>query len=253
MLAEFVQAILGISDKSRRASVVTVPGVHRYAWLDVNDGNPEKIDLEPALVADEVLGIEDVVDVVRPSVDPAVWVSHKAVTVLPDRKDRRDRVTCPLRRGDIFKLLESMANPSHLFALSPAEAIRFLRFDLPGDHAQSLIDALREVDFQRKSDGRHVTEHGRESLGRAVEAKVQGQKDVPAEFAVTVAPFEIPGTRQMTVSVRVGIHLAPSDEKIVFRVLPGEIDRSLDAASVMIANNIRAQVGTACRCCAASQ
>lgn len=240
MLKEAMEFLLGQGAERDRARVVRIPGVHRRVWMDTNDGGPSEIDIDPPLRSDTVATVSDIVEVIESAGNPEVWVGNGSTVVLLDRKDRRERVTCLHPESDRFRTLRGLDSVTREF--TPAEAIRFLRFELPGDHAAPLIDTLRTVDFTRKSDGRATTEHGRESLGRKVEAQVQGQSAIPETFSVSVNPWGFPGAFSIGAVVAVGIHIDVTKERIVFGVLPDEMANAVFDAREQLFEKIKSSI-----------
>jgi len=84
-------------------------------------------------------------------------------------------------------------------------AVAILRDELWGCCDASLLAAMRSLDFTRRNDGSRTIEHGRESLGKSIEAKVQSRAAELAEFY----DFEVPVFAQEPVDAfRVRIHCA---------------------------------------------
>ena len=115
-----------------------------------------------------------------------------------------------------------------------SEVVKFLRFGLSGA-TEVAARSLARVDFSRKSDGAHEAGHGRESLGKSVEAVVQQSETIPEEFEVRCPVYMNPGLRDLTsVSVRVGIYLdvegVPRRSSEDARVLLGRVDRAIEWA-----------------------
>ena len=64
-----------------------------------------------------------------------------------------------------------------------------------------------------------MNEHGRESLGKSVEAVVQQADAIPESFTLNFQPLVNYGLRLIEVSVRVGVAIDHEQQRIVFRLL----------------------------------
>lgn len=161
--------------------------------------------------------------------EPEVYHSHDQVVVILDRDGRREAVKMPLERTDRFASLLRLTKPGGR-SFGPAEAVKFIRFELHGVGADALCAAIRKLDFTRKSNGERTVEHGRESLGRSVEAAVQAPQQVPEEFIAEVPIWSVSGLRNIKAKVRVGVYLDVNDESIELVPLADEISGALEAA-----------------------
>jgi hypothetical protein len=222
MIAEAISKIAELTRKAHAAEVVKIPGVDRVVHLRVGDEIRE-IAVEAPKRMPTVDGVEDLIAMLKRkdiAPLPEVYVASSEVRAHLDGGKRVEFVSLPLPRTRRWMaLLALLSHP----AMSVADAIKLLRFDLYGPHATTLLPMLRRVDFSRASTGRVTNEHGRESLGREVEAKVQGAGEIPEEFAVRLPVFDVQGLRQIEQSVTIRIHLAPGEEKIEFHPLEDEL------------------------------
>jgi hypothetical protein len=157
--------------------------------------------------------------------DPVeLFVSEAGVQIVPLDGDRRSEVFVPFNISDRFVQLLRLDGKG----FTPREAVRFLRFALEiGDHA--VIDKLSKVSFSRKSDGTSTVDHGRESLGRSVEAAVAEASEIPKSFKYSLPVFTNPGFRHMA-SLEIGIYLDLDSELI--RLIPSNdgLQMAKDAA-----------------------
>lgn len=106
-------------------------------------------------------------------------------------------------------------------SMDPKTAVRWLR--LAACAPQGVIDAMRRVDFTRRSDGSHTNDRQKESLGRSVEAAVQGRDDIPEDMELSVQVWE---GIDVFVSLRVLIDFDLQNQTILFAVR----DRDYSAA-----------------------
>lgn len=170
-------------------------------------------------------GFEDVVAFAKLCPKPHIFHDTEVVWLITDADDRRERVTMPLHRTQRFKTLEQLQQPRQY---SVKDAVKLLRYNLHDGTAASVVAALSRIDFTRKSDGGAAVDHGKESLGRRVEAHVQQADQVPEVFEVTVPLYSTPGLKSFRPNVRVGVYLDLEDEAIELRVLADEISSAVD-------------------------
>lgn len=139
-----------------------------------------------------------------------VYVNRKQLEIVVDKANRWARVLVNFTRCDRFESLVELRQKS----FTPPEAVHFLRFRLECPE-QHVVDSLRRIDFHRKSDGSSVIEHGKESLGRAVEAEVQQADQVPESFFINLPIWMNPGF-QFEGQVEIGIQLQPNEQRVRF-------------------------------------
>lgn len=234
MLADFVKAIQGLAEAARAPRVLEVPGVPRKRWIE-HGGELEGLELPAPDREHKLHGYDDVVAAARDSViapGPELYFDAAGVVLVLDRHDRRARVTMPLVESERFKLLRALRAQAH--SLAQKAAVKLLRYDLHGTGVETVLQALRVLDFSRTSDGTRTVEHGKESLGRTVEARVQRADKVPESFKVTTPVWSNAGLRGIEAAVEVGLFLDMDDEKVELRVLADEIDRALVVAQTAL-------------------
>lgn len=218
-----------------RKVVVVIPG-------KVDDvDNVAVHDYPEALRGGELHSLNDVIAAAQDSkvcADPEVYHDAKRVLILIDRKNRREAIVMPLHLSEHASLVCKL-NIEH--GWQPNELIKLVRFKLPNvTGASALLTALKKVDFRRRSDGTRTTEHGKESLGRSVEAEVQGASDIPEEISATFAYYSDPGLVNVTeVTVRIGVHIDVENERIHIAPLADELTKAHDKAQAVIGNELR--------------
>lgn len=234
MLAEGFQRIADFAQAAHRLEVVTVPDLRKVLVRTGED--VEDFDLPPVPRGGELLGVDDLVAAATDgdfAKAPEVYHDTTAVRLVVDRGDRHEVVTMSLMPSKRFLLLESLAAEGK--TRSPRELIRMLRFDLPVSGATPLMNALRRVDFSRSSAGYAQTEHGKESLGRSVEAAVQQADQVPQTFVATVPVYQNPGLVGITsVDVELGVHIDLDEQAILVKPLADELCLALQRAQQAI-------------------
>ena len=150
----------------------------------------------------------------------SIWVGEEGVKVVFDPKYRDDVATLVLEDSEEFQALGSLPRK-----FSQKSLRFFLRstFDAGGD-VEKVLEAIKTVDFSRQSDGTSTVEHGRESLGKSVEAKVQGATEIPERFTVECARWATDGLR-MKVPISLMLDVDFQDECFVLKPGPNELNK----------------------------
>lgn len=231
MLADFVDKLTELAKKAHGAEALQIPGDSRRVL--VRQGDEFAFEDIPAPDRKITLrGIDDIVELCRDKTiapAPEVYHSGDAIRVVLNREDRREVAVMALTKSERF---ESMVALRKGTSFSVKDAIRFLRVDLhsSGQGVGELIAGLRRVDFSRSSGTQRTTEHGRETLGRQVEAAIQQTDRVPEDFKATVPVFTNPGLKGITCTLRCAINIDLDNEKIEISTLADEIQGALDGA-----------------------
>ena len=173
MLAEAIKAIVELGQDSAAVDFHAHPALPNRVFIRHGDELLEK-DAPPPLRNHQLEGFDDLVraledEAIAPA--PEVYVSRVAVVALLNRGERREAVSVKLVETDRFKILRRLQSAPAL--MDPKQVIKLLRFDLHSVNAEAVIQGLRKVNFTRTSSGASNVEHGRETLGRSVEASVQ--------------------------------------------------------------------------------
>ena len=150
-----------------------------------------------------------------------VWHNEERVVVVFDDLNRRDVGVLPLRRSPQFYLLEKLGKDG----LDHRTFIRTLRHDLAYTGVEGLLSLVRKVEFKRHNDGRSDIGHGKESLGRAVEAAVTTTDELPEEVDLSVPLYETEGCAANE-SVRCSLDIDISTERFSLVPLPGQLSAS---------------------------
>lgn len=105
-----------------------------------------------------------------------VWHSHNGgVVAVLDDEDRRDTVTLELLAADEFRTLLQVAERSGCAARNYDQQsfVRLLRVELAGClEDPTVIGSLRQLDWEKAEKGHATSQHGKESLGKSIQAKV---------------------------------------------------------------------------------
>lgn len=229
MLAEFVKQISELAVKSAALNKVDLPG-DRYALK--NGDSVSFHDVPPEHRQHLVERIDDLETAAKSFAINAAAVSafhnDRSIVLTLDSESRRDRVTMPLKHSPQFKTLLSLGAE-----LQPAQLVRLLRHDLYGVVPDGLLPLVRRVDFKRRNDGSSNIQHGKESLGKSIEAEISGAENIP-EYVTMMAPvYDAPDLSQKyPVECSLDINAMAG----TFRLcpLPGQLDMAIHAAHAFI-------------------
>ena len=219
MLAEFLLALKGIIEGQSVARKIESEDARKQRF--VINGSVHEFPREPQDVDWRVETIDDLVPFIMNNESSVTFVDENSVVVLLDGCDGHERVRMPLAPTNRWHKMVSLSMEP--FRGSPAQAIKMLRFDLSGSGNDALINALRNVDFERSDKASSVVKHGDETFGRKIEAKVQQVDKIPEEFIVTVPMFT---NHPFMAAVRCGVHIDASNGLVEFHVLADELDRA---------------------------
>lgn len=226
MIADAMRFIADLTKKANTVETHTMPGISRYAWLrhgdeltTVNIPAPDRHSIHESL--DSFLGY-----VAAEGHGPDIFVGDDSLVAVLDSDDRRETAELELVTSDRFDVLNDLADEF----FTAKSATHLLRFRLYGPHADPLIAALRQVDFTRTSSGSSTVQHGRESLGRSVEAAVQQAYKVPDSFRVRVPVWRTHGMEQFEVEVSVRVHIDLDNNGFRFIPLSDELAAGVFAA-----------------------
>lgn len=244
MLAEFVDRI---GDQERRANLIqfqTHPHLPGKVFVGTDTG-VQAHDVPPVPRAGFFHTIDDVVRCAQDLVmapDPEVFVSNEAVVVVLNRQNRHERMTVPLYYTERWTRLAGLANTRE--SLTTAQAIRMLRFELPGTGTERVIQALRRIDFSRTGSGHATVEHGKETLGSAVEAAVQQADNIPETFVVTTPIWSNEGFIEQA-EITCGVYLDLVAQKVEIGVLADELSRERNVAIESIKDRLEEKLNDA--------
>lgn len=163
-----------------------------------------------------------------------VYVRPHAVIALLDRNDRRETAALPLVITDQAEFIELVKVKG--FRGSPKQIIHtMVRNMTTSAEAGAVIESLRKIDFKLLATGRSEIAHGRETLGKSVEAAVQQADKVPQVFEATA-----PLWRGMDyhITVRIGVYLDAEAQEVELFVYPDDLPRAVDKCVRMLVEDL---------------
>ena len=122
---------------------------------------------------------------------PVVWYSRESVAVIVDDAIRRDRGILPLRFTPQLQVLD---NGDSSAPQQQADFVRFLRIQLDGTLPpdSNFLSIVREIKFGNAMDGHGTINHGKESMGKEINAHVLGTGAIPKTITLLVRIFDSP-------------------------------------------------------------
>ena len=229
MLAEAIVKLEELHKRAVNPHVFTVPGLHDTALMSIG-GSVERVSLPPKRRAHVMRSFADLLDMASKAElarKPHIFHDEKSVEVILDADARNEVVTCPLRYTERFELLLAMSVKP--FNGTPSEVVKLLRFKLEGIGCDPIVSALQKVDFNRNQATVTRQVHGTESLGRSVEAQVQGVDKIPETFDVQLAVYSNDGLRGFIAKVRCGLYLDAMNGRIEIAPLADEVQNAIEA------------------------
>lgn len=229
MLAEFLEELRRLSVAAEDATIHRVAELPSRIAIDCG-GKVEFHEVEPKPRHHRMHDLPSLCAAIKDKTvcpDPEVYLNAAGVVVLCDRAKRHETVALRLMLSTRFQTLSALQAGKRC---TPKEAVRLLRYDLHGCGIETVLGGLRRLDFQRSSTGKAHHEHGKDSLGRSVEMKVQNAEGIPEDFVVAVRVFAAPGP-DFVAQVGVGLEIDFENQGVILRTLPDEIEAATSAAT----------------------
>jgi hypothetical protein len=225
MLAEFLQKLIEVAHSSFTPKVIDHPKLGDEVLIATAQGF-ERHSVPPRPRTFQVATLKDLGAMIAAYTfgQKALFVGSSGITLLFEEATGREFAFMALRKSDHWAALERL----HGARLTPRDAVKVLRQNLPsGTGTSALIRALSRVDFSRRSDGRSEVSHGKESLGKSVEASVQGTDEIPEKLHITGPVYALDELRDLTSkAVEVNVFIDVDDEVIEFTLAPDALRRA---------------------------
>jgi len=222
MLAEFFDRIVGLAKGAHQVEFKTHDELPRQVFVRHGD-KLEVHEAPPPFRKHHLVGYDDLVAALKDSdiaPAPEVYIIGNEIEVLLDRSSRVERVKVALNWSKRFLKCQEIEKTPR--AMTPKDAVKMLRFELHGGNVEHVIQALSRIDFTRNSAGKSHVEHGRETLGRSVEAAVQQADAVPKDFTVAVPIWTNPGFHVHGANIEFGVFLDLEAQMVELRVMSDE-------------------------------
>lgn len=236
MPKETLELIQKTAQEAQQARILDLPGDGRTKCVNIAD-KLNFVTIPPAARDHKVESLEDLAayacrvaahNAIEGLADknPVVWHDDEAVILVIDDTDRRDTVTFALTISRQFGVLRQLRNcPAWL---EQRDFINLLRLDLGLDNI-GLVDQFRRLDWKASSENQSTIGHGKESLGKSIQAEVQGVEKLPDELDVRVPVFSNPGVDEKY-CVACAIEIDTRNQRLCLVPLPCELEKAAGLA-----------------------
>lgn len=231
MIKEGVEAIVGLA-KTAGAGIIEAkgepPGVY---YVRDGDGSLKKVKADVGLRQHAAHDMETVVQLADRFGDKAsVWYSFDGVRVLVDDASRNESAFLSLKPSKQFETLAKFDNDGwRNAAMTQAEFILLLRttFAKSGPSA-GLLPVIRNLKFRSQMETAGNVQHGKASVGKAIDQQVSGATELPETIIFGIPVFESGFLFMAQIEVALEINLAA--ERFHLIPLPGMIAGTKQAA-----------------------
>lgn len=225
MIAEAMEKFREFLNKANDVKLLsTTPDGRTELWQV--KGTIQEIIIPPAARSHTVESLDDVIRFASlHSAEISVWHDTKAVIVLLDDADRRERVTFPLRLSPEILALMKWAGKS----LGQVEFVKLLSLNLRADEA--VVAPFRNLAWRESAHG--TVEPDR--LGADVEATVQSQAaaGLPGEFTIRLPLYLNLGER-VAYDVACEVDIDKQNKTLALCPLPGAVENAFDRSQLSI-------------------
>lgn len=228
---EAIQDVAQLATKAALPAVLNIPGQVQHKVTVYTGDEIKEMVLDPQPRKHTLSTLGSFVDFTNNIADkhgggnPVVWVSEDSLTVVVNDGERRDQATLTLKKTPQLQLLQ---NNTTAQPRSQADIIKFLRIDMAGTlpDGKGLIGLLREMKFDQNTAGSGNVQHGRESMGKSIEAQVLGLSAIPEELTLNVRLFDVPDI-QTVAQIQCAIDIIVMAQQFRIVPLPMQIQNAL--------------------------
>jgi len=231
-LADAIRAVGNLATAAAAPQQIELPYDPRRMILAV-DGKLQTIELPPPPRNHTVYTLAEIIAAAQRHADidgdaPTVYHSPDCVVLVTNHRERYDRYTLHLHESAHIKTLRTLEDPNRSFTQQALVAL--LRHDLAGTVPETVLATVRRVTFARQANSRGEYEHGRDSLGKSVEAAVANAADIPEALTATVRVYRNPGIA-IRHPIALTLTIDTQNELFKLRPLPDAIQNAVDAAN----------------------
>lgn len=227
-LAQAIKEIERLVTAANRTTLLEARGERGGVYFLVGpDGRAERVLAEPAWSAERLATPAELLRFIqeRAGEKSAVFFGESGATFFYDRDDRRAKASCELVTSPQYQWLAHAKGG----VMSQADLVRLLRITfrgcLPADG--NLLALVRNLKFSTAGEAAVSIQHGRESLGKRVEAAVTGEGVLPEEVTLFIPVFE---NHPFKARVACALEVCPHEQGFRLTPYPLEVRNALDAA-----------------------
>ena len=171
--------------------------------------------------------------------EAAIFLDSDGATFVPDRNDPRPKARVELDYTSRFETLQKFAGTNGSQPMDQRSFLALFRISFRGCLSGSnLVQLLRDLKFVNNAAGEGNIQHGQESLGRSIVAKVAGVDAIPEDITIHVPVFDGYGQSQ---PVACAIEIMTQEQRFRLIPFPGEVERAeadaLDYVRGILAEN----------------
>ena len=249
MIKEAIDAIQELADSAHGARVFSADAEPQGVYyLAHQNGDCERVTALPPYRNHQARDLESLVACTKrlapegSATSASIWCSRQGVTALFDDGERRDRMTLPLALSPQLKTLLKWSGDAPTF-LEQAALVRVLRNTFRRSvQGTGLVEVFRRLKIRSSAEGEAVVEHGRASVGKSIEASVQGVAALPEEIVLSEAAFD-GGALGIVAQVRCTVEIEVRTAQVAIYPLAGAVEESLLAAEARLRELVLGLVG----------
>ena len=213
---------------------------HVY-WVVLQDGTASRIEVTLPR-KHKALDLSAIVRFVHDCFDgkelcPEVWYSRGDVVAVLDGQTRHDEVRLRLEYSPQIKTLLALKSDGY----PQKDFAKLLRVALHEAVPDTVIEACRYLKFKVLSGTEGMVAHGKQSIGKALEAELTGAERIPDQLRLEVPIFD-GFWSERSYSVRVAVDIDVQAERFYLTPFPGEIEAAIRAAEREIGATLTAQI-----------
>lgn len=243
ILIQTVDRIIELAGKSQRAAIVPCPAMPRDRILiEHTPGDVKGFDVPRGPVKDGASTIAGLCQQINDiGEDPGVclvFVGNDKIRVVFD-EDRRDSIEMALPWSEPFAAL---SKPEALTGLPQKDLVWLLRTTFRGTFAPAeLLPTVRTIKFTAAGQSDSDIQHGRESMGKALQQEVVGAGTLPEEVQFTVPVFAdlVHESNFFSASVLCALDIDLERQRFTLKPLPDELAVARRQANVWVCERIR--------------
>jgi hypothetical protein len=229
MLSELFKAICDQSVRATGVEVKKLEGTD-IVLIKTPEG-VEKYELPPSRRRHAVFSLADLIQAAEKWGEHGVlFHNDEAVVLVIDDAERRDVVELKLVHSIQYKALLALLQKP---CMSQRESVRLLKYTLNDCVPEGLYRIFAKLEFRRSNTGHADIAHGKESLGRNVEAAVQGTSEIPEQIRATIPIYSTAGVTYRR-DVLLSVDVDPQDETFTIAPFPDALEKAVQEAQAAI-------------------
>lgn len=243
ILRESLERIIGLAGAAQRAQILPCPAMPRdRVLIEHQPGNVQGFDIPRGPVKDGASTIAGLCQQINATgEDPgvcSVYVGNDRVRVVFD-DDRRDSIEMALPWSEPFATL---SKAEAITGLPQRELVWLLRTTFRGVFAPAeLLPTVRKITFKAAGQSDTEIQHGRESMGKALQQEAIGAGAIPEEVRFTVPVFAdlVHEENFFSANVLCALDIDLEKQRFTLKPLPDELAVARRRANVWLCERIR--------------